>query len=115
APALLGVDDFTKLGLRRAFGDPWLRIGAFKSFADGSAGSRPPYFFEPYADNAQWRGLISDDLQPLSLAEQRMRKADAAGLQLCTHAIGDAAISTVLDLYAKVAAANGPGERRWRI
>lgn len=115
APALVGVDDFTKLGLRRAFGDPWLRIGAFKSFADGSAGSRTAYFFEPYADNAQWRGLISDDLQPLSLAEERMRKADAAGLQLCTHAIGDAAISTVLDLYAKVVATNGPGERRWRI
>jgi predicted amidohydrolase YtcJ len=115
APALAGVDDWTRIGLRRAFGDSSFRVGAFKSFADGSAGSRTAYFFEPYTDNPKWRGLISKGMQPLSLARTRMLAADAAGFQLCTHAIGDAAISTVLDLYADVAAANGPRDRRWRI
>jgi predicted amidohydrolase YtcJ len=42
-------------------------------------------------------------------------KADAAHLQICAHAIGDAGISTMLDLFEDVVKANGPGERRWRI
>jgi predicted amidohydrolase YtcJ len=46
---------------------------------------------------------------------ERMMKADAAGLQLCTHAIGDQAISTVLDLYADVEKSHGPSDRRFRI
>ena len=115
APALSGVDDLVKIGVRRAFGDSYLRIGALKSFADGSIGSKTAYFFEPYTDNPQSRGLISQDMQPLSLARERMRRADAAGLQLCTHAIGDAAISTALDLYAGIASSGGARDRRWRI
>ena len=114
-PWLAGVEDLAKLGIRHAFGDEYLRVGALKSFADGSAGSRTAYFVEPYSDNPASRGLIGEDLQPLSLVRARMQRADAAGLQLCTHAIGDAAISTVLDLYADVAAANGVRDRRWRI
>jgi predicted amidohydrolase YtcJ len=114
-PALAGVEDFAKLGIRRGFGDDFLRIGALKAFADGSVGSRTAYFLEPYSDNAAARGLIGADLQPLSLARARMLRADAGGLQLCTHAIGDGAIAAVLDLYADVAAANGPRDRRLRI
>jgi predicted amidohydrolase YtcJ len=45
----------------------------------------------------------------------RMMKADAAGLQLCTHAIGDAAISTILDIYGEIEKAHGRADRRWRI
>jgi predicted amidohydrolase YtcJ len=44
-----------------------------------------------------------------------MVKSDAAGLQLCIHAIGDAAISTVLDLFQDVARQNGDRDRRLRI
>jgi predicted amidohydrolase YtcJ len=44
-----------------------------------------------------------------------MMKADAAGLQICTHAIGDEAISTVLDLYTDVVKAHHGMERRLRI
>jgi len=39
----------------------------------------------------------------------------AAGLQLCVHAIGDAAISQILDLYAELEKAHGAADRRWRI
>jgi len=42
-------------------------------------------------------------------------KADAAGLQICTHAIGDQAISTVLDLYTDVVRSHHGMERRLRI
>jgi len=115
APLITGVDDQAKLGIRRAFGGPSLRIGAVKGYADGSLGSRTAYFFEPFLDQPDNRGLLSDTMQPLSRTREYLARADAAGMQVCIHAIGDAAISTVLDLYAEVEKADGPRDRRWRI
>ena len=114
-PNLAGVEDWGKLGLRHAFGDAFLRVGALKSFADGSVGSRTAYFFQPFDDDPGNRGLLASEMQPLSKARERMQRADAAGLQLCTHAIGDAGIAAILDLYASIAAQDGPRDRRWRI
>jgi predicted amidohydrolase YtcJ len=45
----------------------------------------------------------------------RMVGADRAGLQLCVHAIGDQAISMVLDLIEQVERTNGAADRRLRI
>jgi predicted amidohydrolase YtcJ len=115
APPLARWEEQARLGLRRAFGSPWLRLGALKAFADGSLGSTTAFFFEPYADAPGTRGLLSDEMQPIAAMRDRLVKADAAGLQLCVHAIGDRAISTVLDLFEQVLAANGPRDRRWRI
>jgi len=115
APLITQVDDQVRLGIRRAFGGPMLRIGMLKAFADGSLGSRTAYFFEPFIDHPGERGLLSDEMSPPGLMQERMMRADAAGLQLCTHAIGDAGISAILDIYAAVAAAHGPRDRRWRI
>ncbi|HKS67837.1 MAG TPA: amidohydrolase [Candidatus Acidoferrales bacterium] len=115
APLIGHVDDFAKIGVRRAFGSPWLRIGALKAFADGSLGSRTAYFFEPYSDQPGNYGLLAADMHPISLMRDRMMRADAAGLQLCTHAIGDRGISTILDLYAEVVKAHGEADRRLRI
>ena len=41
--------------------------------------------------------------------------ADAAGLAVTTHAIGDEANDVVLDIYADTARRNGPRDRRFRI
>jgi hypothetical protein len=115
APLIDQVDDQVKIGIRHAFGGPYLRIGAVKAFADGSLGSRTAYFFEPYSDEPGNHGLLGEGMQPLSLMRDRMMKADAAGLQICTHAIGDQAISTILDLYTDVVRAHHGMERRLRI
>lgn len=115
APLITNVDDQAKIGIRRAFGGPFLRIGAVKAFADGSLGSRTAYFFEPFLDQPNSRGLLSDEMHPISLMRDRMMRADAAGIQICTHAIGDEAISTILDLYSEVAKADGEADRRFRI
>jgi len=110
-----GVDDQVKIGIRRAFGSPYLRIGAVKAYADGSLGSRTAYFFDPFVDQPAEHGLLSDEMHPVSLMRDRMMKADAAGLQLCTHAIGDQAISIILDLYSELIKAHGEDDRRLRI
>jgi len=115
APLITQVDDQVKIGIRRAFGGPYLRIGAVKAFADGSLGSSTAYFFEPFSDQPGNRGLLSDEMHPVSLMRDRMMRADAAGLQLCTHAIGDAGISAILDIYAEIEKTHGSRDRRWRI
>jgi len=118
-PLITQVDDLAKIGIRHGFGGPFLRIGAVKAYADGSLGSGTAYFFEPLLGqpNGQVgnRGLLGEEMHPLSLMRERMMKADAAGLQICTHAIGDQAISVVLDLYAEVVKAHGDADRRLRI
>jgi len=115
APLIPQVDDQVKIGIRHAFGSSYLRIGALKSYADGSLGSRTAYFFEPFSDQPNNRGLLADGMHPISLMRDRMMKADASGLQLCTHAIGDAGISAILDIYSEIEKAHGPRDRRWRI
>jgi predicted amidohydrolase YtcJ len=115
APLITQVDDQVKIGIKRAFGGPYLRIGALKAYADGSLGSGTAYFFEPFTNQPNNRGLLSDEMHPISLMRDRMMRADAAGLQLCTHAIGDAGISAILDIYAEIEKEHGPRDRRWRI
>jgi predicted amidohydrolase YtcJ len=115
APLITGVDDQVRIGVRHAFGGPYLRIGALKAYADGSLGSSTAYFFEPFSNQPDNRGLLSDEMHPVSRMQDRMLKADAAGLQICTHAIGDQGISTILDLYGEVVKAHGESDRRFRI
>jgi predicted amidohydrolase YtcJ len=109
------VEDQAKIGVHHAFGGPYLRIGAVKAFADGSLGSRTAYFFDPYSDEATNRGLLSAGMHPISLMRDRMMAADAASIQICTHAIGDAGISAILDIYEDIQKAHGDADRRWRI
>jgi predicted amidohydrolase YtcJ len=109
------VEDLSKVGVRRAFGGPFLRLGGLKGFADGSLGSGTAYFYDPFLNQGENRGLLSDEMHPPSRMRDRMIKGDAAGLQLCTHAIGDHAISIILDFYSEIVKAHGEGDYRFRI
>jgi predicted amidohydrolase YtcJ len=115
APLETEWKDQAKIGIRHAFGTPLLRMGAVKGYADGSLGSETAYFFDAFADDPGSHGLLSDEMHPPSAMQQRLKSADAAGLQLCVHAIGDRAISMVLDMFEQIEKSNGKRDRRWRI
>ena len=115
APLETNWKDQAKIGIRRAFGSSYLRLGAVKGYADGSLGSTTAYFFDPYVDAPNSHGLLSDEMHPVSAMQQRLRSADASGLQLCIHAIGDRAISMTLDIFGQIEKTNGKRDRRWRI
>ncbi|HZW19264.1 MAG TPA: amidohydrolase [Luteimonas sp.] len=102
-------------GITAGFGNDMLRIGRLKGFADGSLGSTTALFFEPYLDEPGTSGLPSDEMVEQDAMLDDMVGADAAGLQLAVHAIGDKANATILDMYAEVARRNGPRDRRLRI
>jgi len=104
-----------KVGIRRAWGSSFLRLGAVKGYADGSLGSRTAYMFEPFADDPGNRGLLSDEMHPPSAMRDRLMQADAAGLQLRVHAIGDRAISMILDIFSDIEKEHGYHDQRFTI
>src|SRR5690606_31732751 len=97
---------------QRGAGDEWLRVAGVKAFVDGSLGSTTAWFYEPYDDEPSHTGLVTTPLDSMS---GWMRDADAAGVQLIIHAIGDRANAWLLDEFAALAAANGARDRRPRI
>jgi predicted amidohydrolase YtcJ len=96
----------------RGRGDAWLRIGALKGFLDGSLGSHTAAFFEAYTDQPGDSGLL---VTPPDTMYAWTRAADAVGLHVVVHAIGDRAISTQLDIFERVEREGGPRDRRFRI
>jgi hypothetical protein len=95
--------------------DEWLRIGGVKGYVDGSLGSSTALFSEPYSDDPKTSGVYASEAIPLEKLEARVAAADAAGLQVEVHAIGDRANGELLDLFERVARKNGPKDRRFRI
>lgn len=93
-------------------GDEWLRIGGLKGFMDGSLGSHTAAMFEPFTDTPDDRGFLINTLDDM---RTWIAGADAAGLHVLVHAIGDKAIRDLLDIYLDVAETNGERDRRFRI
>jgi len=88
------------------------RVGGFKIFADGTFGSCTAHMRQPFSDRPGERGLAT-----LSDAElfARMRQAHGAGLQICVHAIGDAAIDDCVTLFERLLAESPRRDHRHRI
>jgi len=95
--------------------DEWLRIGGVKGYMDGSLGSGTALFYQPYSDDPQTSGVYASEAIPLEKLEARVAGADAAGLAVEVHAIGDRANAEILDVFERVAKKNGPRDRRFRI
>ena len=78
------------------YGNNKLTLRALKLYVDGALGSRGAAMIEPYADDPNSRGLTVLSGEALQkLVDESMDK----GFQVCTHAIGDRANHSVLDVY----------------
>jgi hypothetical protein len=67
-----------------------------KLFADGSLIGRTCAMYEPYANEPDNTGFFAEDPRHL---QQKILDAHRSGWQVAVHAIGDRAISTILDAY----------------
>jgi predicted amidohydrolase YtcJ len=112
---LAHYDRLTALGIMTNFGNDRLVLGSVKAFADGSLGSGTAWFFGPYDDAPQSSGLPTAELADQEKMFAEMRGADRAGIHIATHAIGDRANKTILDLYERLEREDGPADRRLRI
>jgi predicted amidohydrolase YtcJ len=85
------------LGLGSGWGSDRLALGALKLFADGTLGSGTALLHEPEIardGDSPREGVAIVDLDAL---RSYARRAGAAGLPLAVHAIGDRAVTNVLD------------------
>ena len=91
------LDALVETGLRTNHGDGLVRVGAIKTFTDGSIGGRTARLSTPYADAPGERGEWT--VTPNAFRDL-LGSAAAAGFQVAAHAIGDEAVDAVTDAYA---------------
>ena len=111
-PSMGTLEHLTALGLGTGFGGPWLRIGAIKMVFDGSFTGRTAAMEEPFRDTPGNRGILYMGQEEL---EENVLKAYEAGYQVGVHAIGDRAISGVLDAYERALKKSPRKDHRLRI
>jgi len=75
-----------------------LRVEGIKCFADGGLSGQTAALERPYRNSTE-RGLLHMDPEKFF---QRAARAQARGWRIATHAIGDAAISQVLEVYRRL-------------
>ena len=125
-PPLDRWEAMADLGIRVGFGDDWIRFGATKAWIDGIMGNSSARFYEPYTHDPDSRGIWRDIMFPFerspynpedmqSNLERLALKADANGIQLTVHAIGDEANGYLLDMLERIIRENGERDRRFRL
>ncbi|MGM0399499.1 MAG: amidohydrolase, partial [Halobacteriota archaeon] len=89
------LDAVEELGLRPNHGSEFVRVGAIKTFTDGSIGSQTAKVSEPFADAPDETGTW---VVPPAELRELARRVSEGDRQLTAHAIGDVAIDAVLDV-----------------
>ncbi|MDV7083258.1 amidohydrolase [Rhodococcus opacus] len=89
---------------------PWLRMAGIKIIIDGVIDSCTAAMKEPYSD-----GTNAEPIWDLASLAPVVVAADAAGLQVALHAIGDEASEIALAALEQAIAANGIRPRRHRM
>ncbi len=98
--------------LRQRYSGPYLKVAAVKFMIDGVIESHTAMMLEPYADNAESTG--KSPWEPKAYRDAAAQ-VDKAGLQIYTHAIGDAGVRMALDAYEHARRVNGPRDARHRV
>jgi predicted amidohydrolase YtcJ len=91
------------LGARSGFGDDWLRIWGLKFVMDG--GVEGAALEQPYANDPGHSGHLNWDPAVMTRV---CAGAASRGWRIGTHAVGDRAVRTLLDVYEAVSAQVGP-------
>ncbi|WP_431031266.1 amidohydrolase [Plantibacter sp. RU18] len=89
---------------------PGVRVLGIKLLVDGTIDACTAAMRHPYAD-----GSNAETIWPAERLLPVIAAADAAGLQIAMHAIGDTASTLALDAIEHAIATNGDRERRHRI
>lgn len=104
------IDAWTELA--RDYAGPTLRAGAAKLFIDGVIESKTALLLAPYNDGSADLGAANYEQEEFA---ELVARADARGLQVFVHAIGDGAVRRTLDAYAAAERRNGRRDARHRV
>jgi predicted amidohydrolase YtcJ len=109
-PDRFGPEIFDLLAKRDQFRGRYLDVDSVKVYIDGVIETETSHMLQPY----QGGGNFPPFYEPEELGALYQR-LDSMGLQIHTHAIGDAAIRMALDAYEHALLANGPNDNRHQI
>ncbi|MBA0126575.1 amidohydrolase [Haloechinothrix sp. YIM 98757] len=96
--------------LARTYRSDHLRVTGVKFVVDGVIDGCTAAMTRPYAD-----GSNAEAIWPYEALAPVVAAADAEGLQIALHAIGDGAVRTALDALEHAREVNGPSRHRHRI
>ena len=96
-------------GLRQRFKSPLVEARMLKIVTDGTPEGWTACMLEPYSDRPDTRGATALDQQQLTAL---IKEADAAGIDVHSHACGDATVRMLLDAFEAAIASNPPRDRR---
>ncbi|QDQ02648.1 amidohydrolase [Lysinibacillus fusiformis] len=86
----------------------FLEFGAMKIFIDGAFGGRTAALRKPYSDEPDNSGMLVHTTEQL---EEYVQLARRYGRTVAVHAIGDLAITTILEVFAKYPPREGQLDR----
>jgi hypothetical protein len=101
---------FELVAKREQFRGRYLSADSVKIYIDGVLETKTAFMLEPYLDGGNFPPFYTQDV-----LNDYYRRLDAMGVQVHTHAIGDAAIRAALDAYAHARQVNGPNDNRHQI
>ncbi|MGM9662584.1 MAG: amidohydrolase [Oscillospiraceae bacterium] len=106
---LPSLKEFVESGCHTGAGSELFKIGPLKMLGDGALGPRTAYLSRPYADDPSTCGIPVFTQETL---DEMIGYANAHGMQVAVHAIGDACLDRVLAAYEKALAAHPRQDHR---
>lgn len=97
-PQIDRFKEFMAAGYKTGVGSDLFKIGPLKLLTDGSIGPRTAYLEEPYSDDPGNRGINVFTQEEL---DELVCTAQASGMQVVCHGIGDGAMNMILNAYEK--------------
>ena len=111
-PKLPRLKEFIESEVRNRKDTDMVKVGPLKLLTDGSLGGRSAYMLEPYHDAPETRGIAvftQDELNEL------VKTAHAEKMGVVCHAIGDGAITMVMDAFKEAQKARPDDDARFGI
>ncbi len=104
------MNDYDEFQSTKAFAGKistdFVQLNGLKTFVDGTTSTYTAWFLEPYTDNPETRGIGCPYISYDKLSS-KIIAANAAGLPVRIHCIGDAAVRFALDAFEDSVMANG--------
>lgn len=99
--SLQELSAFVEAGNTTGIGSDFFRMGPLKMLGDGALGARTAFLSQPYADSPDTKGIPVFSQQEF---DEMIGYANAHGMQVAVHAIGDACLDRVISAIEKALA-----------
>jgi predicted amidohydrolase YtcJ len=92
------LDSAIKTGFKTGFGNDFLKLGSLKLYSDGTLGSQTALMFQLFKGSKDNYGMeVTTEKELTGL----IRKANAKGISVAIHAIGDKGVNQALNSFEK--------------